>query len=494
MKFVFADYLVLAGYFSALGLIGWRASRREKGTEDYFLGGRQMPWWAVTFSILATEVSAVTFIGAPGESYGKNYAYLQFAFGSLLGRLLIAWLFLPAFYRGRVTSIYEYLGQRFGNHSRLTAASFFFVTRLLASGVRLLVVSLALSVVSGFPLLPIITVVALFALAYTLLGGIKAVIWTDVLQFGVFMGGALAAVFFLLNAVPGGWTGLCSRVDPAKLRVFDFSFSLTSSTIFWVALVNGCIQTFAALGTDQDLTQRMLTCRRLEEGQRALVFTGILDFPVVLVYLLLGTCLFYFYQTVGAPLPPDVAADPDKVFPHFIVTVLPAGVRGLLIASIFAAAMSSLDSAINALASSAVMDIYRPFVRPGASESHYLKVSRVFVGAFCLLLVTAAVLLNQLEGGKLWLGFKVTGFTYGGLLGVFLLGVASRGGRDRSNLWAMVSSTAFLVFLAAADEGNWFGQRELLAWPWYIAVGTAWTFGFGWFLARFRVGGRSGER
>jgi len=403
-------------------------------------------------SILATEVSAVTFIGAPGDSFQGNYTYLQFAFGSLIGRVLIALLFLPAFYGGNVTSIYEYLGQRFGNHSRLTAASFFFVTRLLASGVRLLIVSLALSVVTGFSLVPIIVAVAVLALCYTLLGGIKAVIWTDVLQFSVFMGGALVAIFFLVREIPGGWEGMRTYLDPAKFKVFDFSFSLTSTTVFWVALVNGCIQTFAALGTDQDLTQRMLTCKKLKEGQRALILTGFIDFPVVLVYLFLGTCLFYYYQTVGQPLPPHIAADLDTVFPHFIVSVLPAGVRGLLVASIFAAAMSSLDSAINALSSSAVMDIYKPFIRPGKSPRHYLTASRVFVAAFCVLLVVAALLLNQIEGGKLWLGFKVTGFTYGAMLGVFLLGVLTRGGNDRVNLWAMVSSVVILVLIALNDH------------------------------------------
>jgi len=482
MNFAPLDYLILVAYFLSLGTIGWIASRREKNTEDYFLGGRRIPWWAVTLSILATEVSAVTFIGAPGDSYRGNYAYLQFAFGSLLGRVLIAFLFLPAFYKGKVTSIYEFLGQRFGNHSRLTAASFFFITRLLASGVRLLIVSLALSVVTGFSLVPIIVVVALIALGYTLIGGIKAVIWTDVLQFSIFMGGALLAIFFLLREIPGGWNGLRTYLEPGKFKVFDFSFSLTSSTIFWVALVNGCFQTFAALGTDQDLTQRMLTCKKLGGGQRALILTGFIDFPVVFIYLLLGSCLFCFYQSMGNPLPPHIAADLDTVFPHFIVTGLPAGVRGLLIASIFAAAMSSLDSAINALSSSAVMDIYKPFIRPGRSQKHYLRASRIFVVIFCILLVASALLLNRIEGGKLWLGFKVTGFTYGAMLGVFLLGVLTRRSNDRMNLWAMISSSLLLLSFTMIEK-VFLDGATLLAWPWYVVVGTAWTFLWGWFFS-----------
>ena len=487
MTFAPLDYLVLILYFISIASIGLWAGRREKNTEDYFLGGRSMPWWAVTFSILATEVSAVTFIGAPGASYLGNYAYLQFAFGSLLGRILIAFLFLPAFYRGRVTSIYQFLNQRFGERSRLTAVIFFFVTRLLASGVRLLVVSLVLSVVTGLPLFIIIIAVAIIALFYTLIGGIKAVIWTDVFQFIIFMGGAWVVIFFLLDAIPGGWEGLRTFVAPEKFRIFDFRLTFTGSQVFLIAFINGCFQTFAALGTDQDLTQRMLTCKNLKQSQRALLLTGLLDFPIVFTYLLIGTALFCLYNVLGHHIPASFLADPDTIFPYFIMTALPAGVRGLLIASIFAAAMSSLDSAINALSSSAIMDIYKPFIRPGASEKHYLKVSRIFVAAFCLLLVISALLLNRIPGGKLWLGFKVTGFTYGALLGIFLLGVLTRRSNDRMNLWAMISSALFLLTLTLIEQFL-LGGETLLAWPWYVVIGTAWTFLWGWLFSLRRTG------
>lgn len=479
MNFAFLDYLILFLYFITIAVVGILAGRREKDTDDFFLGGRKMPWWTVTFSILATEVSAVTFIGAPGASYRGNYTYLQFAFGSLLGRVLIAFLFLPVFYRSRITSIYQFLRQRFGERSRLTAVSFFFFSRLLASGVRLLVVSLALHVVTGFPIYWIIIIVALIALSYTLIGGIKAVIWTDVFQFIIFMGGAWVAVLFLMKNIPGGWKGLTVLAGPEKLRIFDFAFSLTSSQVFLIAFINGCFQTFAALGTDQDMTQRMLTCENARQSQKALLLTGLIDFPIVATYLVIGTGLFCLYEILGSHLPPNIVRDPDTIFPYFIMTVLPAGVRGLLIASIFAAAMSSLDSAINALASSAVMDIYKPFIRPGASERHYLGASRFFVVLFCLLLVITAFSLNRIPGGKLWLGFKVTGFTYGALLGIFLLGVISRGTNDRMNLWAMVTSALFLLFLTLFEKFL-LGGRTLIAWPWYVVVGTVWTFLWGW--------------
>ena len=482
MKLFPLDYLVLIIYFMSIAAVGILAGRREMDTEDYFLGGRRMPWWAVTFSILATEVSAVTFIGAPGDSYLGNYAYLQFAFGSLLGRFLIALLFLPAFYRGKVTSIYQFLRQRFGEKSRLTAVVFFFISRILASGVRLLVVSLALHVVTGYSIYQIIIVVALVALIYTLIGGIKAVIWTDVLQFTVFMGGALVVIFFILKNIPGGWDGMKKLVAPDKFRIFDFTLNLTSDKLFLVAFINGCFQTFAALGTDQDLTQRMLTCEKLKQSQRALILTGFIDFPIVLTYLFIGTGLFCLYEVLGSPLPLEFAGDTDTIFPFFIMTSLPPGVRGLLIASIFAAAMSSLDSAINALSSSAVMDVYKPFIRPGASPAHYLKVSRMFVAGFCVTLVVAALLLNHISGGKLWLAFKVTAFTYGALLGIFLLAVITRRTNDRMNLWAMVTSTLFLIVLTLIDA-YLFPEITLIAWPWYVVIGTAWTFFWGWLFA-----------
>ncbi len=489
MSFAPLDYLVIALYFAGIALVGILAGRREKNTEDYFLAERKIPWWAVTCSILATEVSAVTFIGVPGESYRGNYAYLQFAFGSLLGRILIAFLFLPAFYRGRVISIYEYLKQRFGERSRLTGAAFFFVTRILADGVRLLVISLALQVVTGYPLEFLVILVAAVVVVYTLVGGIKAVIWTDVAQFAIFMGGAWVAIFCALRFVPGGWEGMRALVPPEKFRVFDFSFSWVSDKVFLIAFVNGCFQTFAALGADQDLTQRMLTCPNLKEGQRALLLTGIVDFPIVLTFLFIGTALFCFYERLGHLLPAAIAADPDRIFPHFIMTVLPAGVRGLLIAAVFAAAMSTLSSAVNALASSAIVDVYKPFLRRRASDKHYLGVSRLAVAFFGVVIVLTAFLLNGLPGGKLWLGFKVTGFTYGALLGVFLLGVTTRRGNDRLNALAMVSSAAVLIALTLAEK-HLFSGRTLIAWPWYVVVGTAWTWIFGFLAGRTGRDGR----
>jgi len=468
------DYLVIVSYLAVVCAAGFWLGRKEKDTSDFFLGGRQMPWGAVMFSILATEMSALTFISVPGLSFKGNFVYLQFAIGSLLGRILIALFFLPAFYRGKVTTVYEYLQQRFGNRSRDTGAIFFFATRLLGSGVRLCVTAKALEVVSGLTYLQAICVVAVLAVAYTSFGGIKAVIWTDVVQFAVFMGGAGLALYFVIRMIPGGLEGAYSvlrgAVDAAKqpahkLRVCDFTISFTKQSVFFAAVLNSCFQTFAALGTDQDLAQRMLTCKSVSRSKKSLVLTGIAKFPIDALFLLLGAALFALNVHSGFA---DKVKDADHVFPTFIVTALPAGIKGLLFAAIFAAAMSSLDSALTALSSSAINDIYRPYVRKTAPEKHYLAVSRICVPIFALLLVGIAYLCRG-EESVLWLAFKLTGYTYGALLGVFLVGVLTRRGNNLGNIIAMSSSIGVLLTI-----------RRLLPslnWQFYVIIGTLWTFG-----------------
>ncbi|OYV03235.1 hypothetical protein CGW93_01800 [candidate division bacterium WOR-3 4484_18] len=410
-----------------------------------------MPWGAVCLSILATEASALTFIGVPADAYRANYTYLQFAFGSFVGRFLIAYLLMPAFYRGKVITVYQYLYQRFGTATRNTATLLFFVTRLLASGVRLLAA----------------------------VGGIKAVIWTDVMQAIVFLGGAWLVIYYLLSHIPGSWQTVTTIAGKlGKLRVFDLRPALSNPRWLVVGVVNGCFQTFAALGTDQDLTQRMLTCRRVRDSQHAIIMTGIIDFPVVITFLTIGTLLYVFYQRFPDP---GLPTNTDHIFPYFIVTQLPVGMRGLLIAGVFAAAMSSIDSALGALASSAIVDIYQPYIKKRASERHYLMVSRITVLLFCLILIGIAIVCRNVEQ-ILWLGFKIGAFTYGALLGVFLLGVLVKRGSDLGNVVAMLSSIVVILILFVSQ------QRIGVAWPWLVVIGAVWTFAVGLlFKSKHRV-------
>jgi SSS family transporter len=469
------DFAILIIYFCSLATVGYIFGRRERDTEDFFLGGRRIPWLAVCFSILATELSALTFIGVPADAYRADHAYIQFAFGSMLGRIGIAMLFMPAFYGGRVTTVYEYLVQRFGAGTRNTATLFFFVTRLLASGVRLFGASIAVSVVTGWPIIPCIVVMALFAMAYTGLGGIKAVVWTDVLQITVFLGGAVVAFFYLLSQIPGGWQGMVEFAGPlGKLRAFDLSVSLSNPRILLVGLVNGCFGTFAALGADQDLAQRMLTTKKAREAQKSIILTGILDFPLVMLFLSIGTLLFTYYHFHPDPNLASLESI-DRIFPYFIMTQLPTGLRGLLIAGVLAAAMSSTDSALGALSSSAVVDIYKPYIKKNASERHYLRASRWFVVLFATFLIAIAIASRNTKG-VLWLGLKIGSFTYGALLGIFLLGTLVKRGSNLGNIIAMFTSVPVTLTIYLLEP------HLHVSWPWIVVIGALWTFFWGYVL------------
>ncbi|MDP8218305.1 MAG: sodium:solute symporter, partial [Candidatus Theseobacter exili] len=403
MKISSIDLLIIFSYLLFISFMGFWFGRREKNIGDYFLGSKRMPWLAVSLSIMATEASALTFIGAPAFSYNNNFSYLQLAIGSFLGRILSAHLLIGAFYKAKVTTVYEYLAIRFGPRTRDAGALLFLITRLLASGVRLYAASIALSIVTGLPDLWAISLVAAVAIIYTIAGGIKAVIWTDVFQFFIFMGGASLALVFIILKIPGGWeTVVKTASEYNKFKIFDFSLSFTNAYTLLAGIIGGCFLTFATHGTDQDIVQRMLTCKQSRGGKMALILTGIINFPIVILFLTIGISLFTFHKlnpTIYLP------AKADYIFPSFIIHELPSGIAGLALVGVFAAAMSSLDSALNALGSSAVIDFYRPYIRPIATDKHYLKVSRILSFAAGLLLIIVA-LFSRKAGSVLILGLQ----------------------------------------------------------------------------------------
>ena len=301
-------------------------------------------------------------------------------------------------------------------------------------------------------------------MVYTFFGGIRAVMWTDVLQFGIFMCGAWLAFGLLVSQIDGGWSGMLEIARTATTK--DNTPIDKTQTFFWAAVLCGLFQSMAAFGTDQDMTQRMLTCRKPSLAKRGLILTGLIDFPVVFTFLLIGLALYALKTQTGFAAG---IKDTDHVFPTFIVTYLPVGIKGLMLAAVFAAAMSSLDSALSALSSSAVVDLYKTYVKPDASDRHYLRVSRLFVVVFAILLVAFAWAVKDI-GGVLTLAFKSVSYTYGGLLGVFLLGLLTKRGQNVTNVIAMVSSVGVVVLLRNATP---------VAWHWMIIIGTVWTFGFG---------------
>ncbi len=461
------NIIVFVVFFMVIAVVGYLSGREEKNIDDFFLGKRKIPWFAVCLSILATECSSITVIGVPAIAFAKggNYGYIQLAIGSLIGRILIATIFLIPFYNTKVTTVYEYLKVRFGPKSQILGAIFFFVTRLLGTGVRLYTVALALHVVFGIPIAITILISAGITTAYTLWGGIKAVIWTDVVQFSVFMCGAILCVGYIYNSC-GGYEPIYKIASEAgKWKFFDLSIDFKNEFTLLNGIIFGCFMTFAALGTDQDLTQRMLTCKESKLAQKALILTGIIDFPLVLTFLTIGVLLYVFYQ-----INPDTAIplQNDQIFPHFILNVLPPGISGLMIVAIFSADMSSLDSALNALSSSAICDVYKPFLAKGKTEKHYLLVSRIMIVVFAIILIAIAYMSKNIQS-VLILAFKVSSYTYGGLLGIFLIGTLTKKGTERGNIIAMLTSV-LVVFIVS---------KTPLTWSWFIVIGTLWTFFLG---------------
>lgn len=486
------DLLIVALYFVAVLAVGLWFGRREETTEDFMLAGRRTPWLAVLGSLIATEISAATFLATPGVGYSSNLQYLQFGIGSLLGRVFIALVFLKIFYELRVVSIYEYLAHRFGGSSHRTAAVFFLVSRLTASGVRLMIASTGLHVILGLPFGVAMIGFTLLCLIYTGMGGIKAVIATDCVQALVFLGAALALIVVLQLSV--GW-GAILRIGESAGRLDVFNFVpdggswftgwFLDPNVFALAVLFGFVNTVAMQGTDHDFTQRMLTCRNLRQARRSVILSGVAALPVAAVFLLIGVGLFAYYQTFpDGSLPTQVVNGEmivmaDKVFPHFIATALPPGLQGLLLCGVLATAMSSLDSAMAALSSSVVVDLYKPWLRGRLSERGMIWLSRAMMVVVALALGLIAWQLERFQrvsGGQfLWLAFQVSTITYSGLLGIFLLGMLTKRGRDGWNVLAMFAGSFTTAALLGLIK---LGYLDL-AWQWPMMIGVATTVGLG---------------
>ncbi|MGE9296207.1 MAG: sodium:solute symporter family transporter [Puniceicoccales bacterium] len=497
------DIVVVFAYFAAVLGVGLWFGRQEETTEDFMLGGRRTPWLAVLGSLIATEISAATFLATPGVGFASDLRYLQFGIGSLLGRVFIALVFLKIFYDLRCVSIYEYLAHRFGGTSHRTAAVFFLLSRLTASGVRLMIASAGLHVILGVPFGLAMILFTVLCLAYTGLGGIKAVIATDCVQAVVFIGAGLSMFFVLHHLV--GWGEIIHLGNAAgRLDVFNFWPDQGNAATGWfldsnvliLAVVFGFVNTVAMQGTDHDFTQRMLTCRDVKQAQRSVILSGVAAIPVAAIFLLIGVGLYAYYQVSPDPTLPTQTIDgvtkvmPDKVFPHFIVTVLPDGLRGLLLCGVLAAAMSSLDSAMAALSSSVVVDLYKPLVKGRLSERGMVWLSRAMMVAVAIVLGLIAWQLERLQqasGGQfLWLAFQVSTVTYSGLLGVFLLGMLTKRGRDGWNLVAMFSgslTTAGLLALLKLDIIH-------IAWQWPMLIGVTATVVIGALVTKIPVDDR----
>jgi SSS family transporter len=462
------DLTIIAGYLLFIISLGIFYGRKEESLEDYCLGGRTVPWLAVFLSIVATETSALTFIGTPAFAYSHNWTYVQLLIGTIIARFIIAQLFIKQFYHYNVYTVYEYLVRRFGTGSKNGASIIFLITRILASGVRLFGASIIVSVATGLSPLTSIIIIAAAAVFYTVIGGIKAVIWTDVCQAIILFGGGLIALFCIFQDIPHGWEAVQTATHGlSKFTLFDFSFDYRAAYTIWAGIIGSTFLTLATHGTDQDLVQRMLTARDYNRSRKALILSGFADIPIVILFLSIGSLLFTYYQAVPTP---GLPAKADDIFPYYITHHLPRGLMGLLIAAVFAAAMSSIDSALNALTTTWINDFYRPYIKKDASERHYLTMAKMFTVLFGLFLIFIAFLSKGTQQ-VLILGLKIGTFTYGALLGIFLLGFLTKRGNNLGNIIGMGVSISAVLFTEFYTD---------TAWIWYVMIGTAVTFSVGY--------------
>jgi SSS family solute:Na+ symporter len=474
MGFSTVDYVVLLVYLAGITAFGMRFRKSQHSVKDYFVGARTTSWFVICLSIVATETSTLTLIGVPALAYahyarpeqGGSLTYLQVLIGYVIGRFIIARLFLPSYFRGDLLTAYALLEQRFGVATRHVAASLFLVMRALAEGVRVFAASLVLSAVlaSSFPAVPHLWVwsiglVGVLTLVYTFEGGIAAVIWTDLIQFVIYIGGSLLAAYELVQLTPGHWTGILDAARAAgKLQVWSFSTDLTVPFTFWAGVIGGTFLTNASHGTDQLLVQRLLTCKNLRDSQKAIITSGFIVFLQFVLFLGIGIMLFAYYQ--HAPRPQLTTN--DEIFPAFIVSTLPHGISGLVIAAIFAAAMSNLSGSLNSLASTTIIDFYQPLRGNAVPEERLLRLSRWCTAAWGVVLIAIAVVARG-WGSVFTAGLTVASIVYGPMLGAFLLGVLTRKATAAGVIAGMTAS-------AIAMAAIWWTTK--LAWTWYVLVGA----------------------
>ncbi|MDZ4289359.1 MAG: sodium:solute symporter [Prosthecobacter sp.] len=517
------DALVLIGYFALILVIGLSQRNKSGSMEGFALGNREIPWWAVLASILAAEISAGTFFGAPGEGYAlRNFTYIQLIVGYLLARVVVSAVFIPAYYRHGVVSIYEFLGTRFGPVTHRVSSGVFLVTRLLASGTRLWVPTMLLVLMWHlyYPNQPItasqefwltglalvfVTVATAF---YTAIGGIRAVIWTDVLQIIVLLCALGFSLMFLLGHIPGGWDGAVAKLTgPNDLAIWDLGLKdgagfwgnikhvLEQEYTVWAAFLGSTFVTLATHGTDQDMVQRMLTAKNKRQSAVATILSGLADVPITMAVLAIGILLYVFYQMMPDPTMPVNAqgvVSPNKVFPHFVLTVMPAGLRGLVIAGVLATTMGSLSTALNSLATSYVRDFHFRWFGEPKTERGKVRVLRFGTVLFATLLVSVALATAwvtshnpQLRILPIILG--IFGYTYGSLLGVFSVGLFTKTrGSDFGNVIAMIAGFVVVAYLSGLDQDvmGLAGAKGLsrpewmpiIEFPWRIMFGTVTTF------------------
>jgi SSS family transporter len=455
------DYLVIGGYLLAITAFGSWFARFQKTTRDYFLTDRSVPWWAICFTIVATETSTLSFIGVPAQAYGGNMTFLQLALGYIIGRILISVLFIPAYFRGELFTSYELLQRRFGTRVKTLSAIIFLITRSLADGIRLYSTALVIAVVTQVPVTWVVVLLGAAMIVYTMRGGVSAVIWTDVVQMFVYIAGAGAVAIALHNRIDGGWAEVV-RVgsQTARFVFLDTTFDLSRAYTLWAGLLGGVALTLSTHGTDQYLVQRLLSARSQRDASTGLVLSGFIVFAQFVLFLLIGVMLFTHYQQV--PLPQALERN-DQILPIFVVHELQNGLAGFIVAAIVAAALSP---SLNAMAATTISDFYLPYVNPSADQATQLRVSKQVTVAWGVVQLLVAIGAQFMNGSVLNAGLTVLSLASGAVLGAFLLGTLAPAIRERETFAGMIAGVLVMVAV-------WWATP--IAFTWYVLIGALTT-------------------
>ena len=459
------DFAIIAFYLVGITLFGLRFRKKQRTLRDYFLAGRDIPWWAIALSIVAAETSTLTIISIPGLAYDTNLTFLQVILGYLIGRIAISVLFLPHYFRGDLFTAYELIERRFGRNLRSLTAGLFLLTRAAAEGVRVYAVSIVVSIALGTGEVSSIAIITALTLIYTFEGGLAAVIWTDVVQTVIYVGGTLIGLVTILHLVPGGWTAIHTAASAAgKFQFLDFRMNFFVPYTFWAGVIGGTFFTTASHGTDQLIVQRLLAARGQKQSATALISSGVAILFQFALFLTVGVMLWTYYRVPSATF---VRA--DRIYPTFIVSRMPHGISGLLIAAILAAAMSNLSAALNSLSSSTIMDFYAR-LRPQTDEKKKMLFSRVATLFWALILFGLAVIALHKAGRVVEVGLQIASVAYGALLGAFLLGVLTKRANQYGAMVGMLCGFAIELYL-------WLGTK--VPWTWWVLIGSSVTFAVG---------------
>lgn len=483
-RFDLLDLLVLLIYLGGTTALGMYIGRNQKSATDYFVAERNIPWWAVLFSIVASETSALTFISIPGLAYTGNLGFLEVVAGYILGRIVVAQTLLPRYFAGNLVTAYALLETRFGLGARRFTSIVFMITRAMADAVRVFATAIPVSLIVG-PVLPkeyamptAILVLGLLTVVYTYRGGMKAVVWTELLQASIYLFGGIAALVLIGQAVDGGWSAIVSQASASgKLQVIDWYAGFDRPHTMFAGLIGGGFLAMASHGADQIIVQRLLSSKSLRDAQRAIIGSGFAVFAQMTLFLFVGLGLWVLYGGKSFPTA-------DAIFPTFIIERMPHGLIGLIVAAIVAATMSTHSGAINALAAASTHDIYLPLTKRAPDDPRTLKVGKLFALGWGLLLTFGALLFKENGTPVVVVALSIASFTQGGLLGGFFLGMFWNRANQRDAITGMsvgIFAMAFIVFakqLTAAYPAlvPTLGGVASIAWPWYVLIGTSLTF------------------